>query len=789
MRAAIAAAEVGRRAEARGSDGQRRCRSASPRCSARRRRSSCPTATMANQIALKLHARPGDVLIAEEHSHVVVYEYGGAAVHAGLHHGRPSRRGRAGSRPSRCATAAQPSAKVADQRAVRAVAREHAQQRGRPGLAARRARRRSSATARELRPRRAPRRRAAAERGGRAAASPPAAIAARFDTVTLCLSKGLGCPLGAILAGSDELMERGVAREAPLRRRDAPGGDRRRGAALYALDHHVERLADDHARARRLAEAWPQPGLPVDLERVETNFVQIDVGGSASRGEALASPARGRCRRSRPTIHPTVHPCRDAPRRLRGRRRGGVLEPSRLPSGPVSAPDDARPRARAEARNGAGGAAPAVGAGVPSSATARSSGERVLGLADVARGRAGDDRRTSTASARSRRRSPPFAIMQLRRGGAARRSTTTLRALPSRGAARRRPCGWPCRHSQRAPARAAGRDLGVDEAADARGARGRPRRRRARPRARRAVALLEPRVRAARRGRDARDRRARTRSVLRERILDPLGLVADAVCTRASPRATPVLRRAVLRRRPRRARPRRDRDRRAPPAGCGRPPADLARWGDVPRRRRRRACSRRDVSTRWRACGRWSTRRRGASAGASASSSTGAATGCSRATVARCRGSWPRSSSSADERTGAAVADEHRRRTPTPRRSRSTSPGWRSTRCRACPTRGRRTGRPPPELEPLLGRWWTEGDEIVLSCRGGRFRAELVGGPAGRSMSYVRARRRRSLAGRRGPRARRAAACRARRVGRGDEALLRDVPAHARAVDVRLAGL
>ena len=48
-----------------------------------------PTATMANQIALKLHSRPGDVLVAEEHSHVVVYEFGGAAVHAGLAHGRP----------------------------------------------------------------------------------------------------------------------------------------------------------------------------------------------------------------------------------------------------------------------------------------------------------------------------------------------------------------------------------------------------------------------------------------------------------------------------------------------------------------------------------------------------------------------------------------------------------------------------------------------------------------------------------------------------------------------------
>jgi threonine aldolase len=48
-------------------------------------------------------------------------------------------------------------------------------------------------------------------------------------------------------------------------------------AGVYALDHNVERLADDHARARRLAAAWAAEGLPVDLERVQSNFVQLDV--------------------------------------------------------------------------------------------------------------------------------------------------------------------------------------------------------------------------------------------------------------------------------------------------------------------------------------------------------------------------------------------------------------------------------------------------------------------------------------------------------------------------------
>ena len=96
-----------------------------------------PTATLANQIALKLHSRPGDVLVAERHAHVVIYEYGGAAAHAGLMiesmsgstgaSASGARRGRAeheGSRPAR----------------HRARAREHPQLVGRPLLAARRAR-------------------------------------------------------------------------------------------------------------------------------------------------------------------------------------------------------------------------------------------------------------------------------------------------------------------------------------------------------------------------------------------------------------------------------------------------------------------------------------------------------------------------------------------------------------------------------------------------------------------------------------------------------------------------
>ena len=117
---------------------------------------------------------------------------------------------------------------------------------------------------------------------------PPAAIGSRVDTVTLCLSKGLGCPLGAVLAGPADLME--VA----WRQKFLFGGAMRQAgmiaaAALYALDNNVELLALDHERARRLAEGWHAEGVPVEIDRVETNFIQIDTSRlDIPRAEVLA---------------------------------------------------------------------------------------------------------------------------------------------------------------------------------------------------------------------------------------------------------------------------------------------------------------------------------------------------------------------------------------------------------------------------------------------------------------------------------------------------------------------
>jgi len=230
----------------------------------------------------------------------VIYEYGGPAAHAGLMiEAITGRHGRFG--VDALAAAVEPSTKSADQRAsVLALENTHNSSGGRcwplEEIEA------VTAAAREWGLR-------AHLDGARllnaavATRTAPSAIGRHFDTVTLCLSKGLGCPLGALLAGSAETIERA------WREKHLFGGAMRQAgivaaAGVYALDHHVDRLSDDHARARRLAEGWHAAGLPVDLDQVETNFVQLGVGAlGLGRDEALA-----RLREAGVGLSSTIHP-------------------------------------------------------------------------------------------------------------------------------------------------------------------------------------------------------------------------------------------------------------------------------------------------------------------------------------------------------------------------------------------------------------------------------------------------------------------------------------------------
>jgi threonine aldolase len=243
-----------------------------------------PTATMGNQIALAILGERGSELIVEERAHIMVAELGGAAFHSGLQtRGLPGYRGRltpeqvreagwseGGFWGPRAAVLALENTHNLAGGTVWPLAELHAVVEAGRELGARvhldGARLANAAVA---------------------SAVAPGAIAAPFDTVTLCLSKGLGCPLGALIAGSSELMAR-----ARMGKHRFGGAMRQAGivaaAGLYALDHNLERLGEDHARARRLAEGWAEAGLPVALELVETNFVQLNVAAlGLSEDEAI----------------------------------------------------------------------------------------------------------------------------------------------------------------------------------------------------------------------------------------------------------------------------------------------------------------------------------------------------------------------------------------------------------------------------------------------------------------------------------------------------------------------
>lgn len=247
-----------------------------------------PTATMANQIALRTLTEPGDEVIAEGAAHIFRYELGGPAVHSGLvMTSLETEDGRFTAAQLREVVSAPGDLHMAPTRLV-CVENTHNGGGGRvwpiEQVLEVTAEARKHGLAAHLDGARLPN----AEAASGVSAS---AYGREFDTVSLCLSKGLGCPLGALVAGSRERMGRarrfkhlfgGAMRQAGI---VAAGG-------LYALDHHVERLADDHANARRLAEGLVEAGMPVELEQVETNFVLVDVGALRLRADEAVARLR-----------------------------------------------------------------------------------------------------------------------------------------------------------------------------------------------------------------------------------------------------------------------------------------------------------------------------------------------------------------------------------------------------------------------------------------------------------------------------------------------------------------
>jgi threonine aldolase len=259
-----------------------------------------PSGTMCNQIAIRLHTRPGDEVILERHSHPIIAEAGGPAAHSGVMMHPLDGEGGTFTGADVKAALRDPGDRYSPRsrlvcveqttnygggrvwpleqiRGVHAVARAN-------GLAT------HMDGARLMN--------AVVASGVRAAE-----FASGFDSAWLDFTKGLGAPVGACLAGPRELIEEA------WRFKQMMGGSLRQAgivaaAGLYALDHNVDRLAEDHENARVLAEGIAEiANARIDASKVETNIVIFEVGDQervlrelAERGVEMSPMGPGRVR-------------------------------------------------------------------------------------------------------------------------------------------------------------------------------------------------------------------------------------------------------------------------------------------------------------------------------------------------------------------------------------------------------------------------------------------------------------------------------------------------------------
>lgn len=228
----------------------------------------CPTGTMSNQIGIKAHTQPGDEVICDQSAHVYVYEGGGIAFNSGAQvHTLHGDLGRINA--GQVAAAINPDDvhrartslvclentsnrgggscyDIEEIRQIRQVCDQHQLLLHLDG-----ARLFNALVARQ---------------------ESPALYGPLFHSISVCLNKGLGCPIGSVLMGTTAFI-----RKARRLRKVFGGGMRQAGymaaAGLYALDHHINRLAEDHSHARQIASALLQTDYVDGLLPVETNIV------------------------------------------------------------------------------------------------------------------------------------------------------------------------------------------------------------------------------------------------------------------------------------------------------------------------------------------------------------------------------------------------------------------------------------------------------------------------------------------------------------------------------------
>ena len=289
MRAAIAAAEVGDDQFAEDPTA-RRLHDRVAQILGKEAALFVPSGTMANQTALRVLARPGDDVVTARRTHIVGHETGASAANAGVQFTEIGSGGvftcaeLLAARKPRGHIVYPPTTLLeienthnraggvvfpqADIERICAAARAH-------GVA-------SYLDGARL------------WNAAVASGAPPAHLAAPFDLVSVAFSKGLGAPAGSVLAGTHELIERA------LRYRRMLGGAMRQvgilaAACLWALDHNLDRLADDHENARRIATRLARSSrIVVDPEKVRTNIVIFDLGPGAPDAATVVARARER---------------------------------------------------------------------------------------------------------------------------------------------------------------------------------------------------------------------------------------------------------------------------------------------------------------------------------------------------------------------------------------------------------------------------------------------------------------------------------------------------------------
>ncbi|NML23605.1 aminotransferase class I/II-fold pyridoxal phosphate-dependent enzyme [Pseudoflavitalea sp. G-6-1-2] len=228
----------------------------------------CPTGTMSNQIAIKAHTQPGDEVICDQNAHVFVYEGGGIAFNSG----------------AQARTLPGDLGRINAQQVLEAINPDDVHRARTSLVCLENTSNRGGGSCYELEEIRKIREVCDAHGlilhldGARlfnaivAQKHQPSQYGELFHSISVCLNKGLGCPIGSVLLGTKSFITK-----ARRIRKVLGGGMRQAGymaaAGLYALDHHIDRLADDHRNAGIVAEAMLQNGLAESVLPVSTNIV------------------------------------------------------------------------------------------------------------------------------------------------------------------------------------------------------------------------------------------------------------------------------------------------------------------------------------------------------------------------------------------------------------------------------------------------------------------------------------------------------------------------------------